>query len=35
MLRIFGSVDGRFVKNIRLTVGRVSRLQDDQPWEIS
>jgi hypothetical protein len=35
MLRIFSSIDGRFVENIRVMVDRVSRLQDEQPWEIS
>jgi len=34
-LRIFSSIDGRFVENIRLMVDGECRLQDEQPWDIS
>lgn len=35
MMRMFSSIDGQFIENIRLMADRVSRLQDEQPWEIS
>jgi len=34
MMRMFSSIDGHFI-DIRLMADRLSRLQDEQPWEIS